>query len=277
MIIGLIILIQSMRKNKIKEQTMNILFFGDICGKSGVDYLMEKINLLKKKYNADMVIANAENVAEGQGLNYENYQNLTLSGVNLMTMGNHTWKHDSLENFIDHSNVIRPVNDESKKVGSGHKIVKYQNKKILVMNALGRVFMNNDSLSSPFTEVDKILHEYRDQYDYSLLDFHAQATSEKIALAHYFDGRIDAVVGTHTHVQTNDDRILPKKTLYISDVGMTGPLDGVIGQDKNIIINNFLNTKNKMKQKNAEGKRQLNGVLLTFGKERKITKIKYSE
>ncbi|KND62588.1 YmdB family metallophosphoesterase, partial [Candidatus Phytoplasma phoenicium] len=175
------------------------------------------------------------------------------------------------------TNIIRPLNLNQYPCGCGYKIIKCNSKKILIMNVMGRVFMNNLHLTCPFRQVKKTLHECRGKYDYSFLDFHAQATSEKMALAHYFDGKIDAIVGTHTHIQTNDNRLLPKKTLYISDVGMTGAADGVIGLDKNIIVNNFLNDK-KMKHRVATtGKKQLNGVCLTLGVEKKITKIKITE
>jgi metallophosphoesterase (TIGR00282 family) len=257
---------------------MNIIFIGDICGTPGVDYLIEKINFLKKKYQTDLIIVNAENVLDGKGLDYDNYQNLILSGVDIITMGNHTWDHEEIKKFIDQTIIIRPFNFEKKYPGKGFKIIKKKNKKILIMNILGRVFMKNEKeLSCPFREVEKILRICKNKYDYSLLDFHAQATSEKMALAYHFDGKIDAILGTHTHIQTNDDRILPRKTMYISDVGMTGSSEGVIGSNKDIIINNFLNNEKKIKQKIAEGKRQLNGVFLTLGKNRKIDKIKFSE
>ncbi|TVY12212.1 TIGR00282 family metallophosphoesterase [Candidatus Phytoplasma pini] len=259
---------------------MNILFIGDVYGASGAEYLMEKINFLKNKYKPDLVVANTENVDNGKGLDFKNYYDLVISGVDLMTMGNHTWGNSFLSSFIDKTDIIRPINLDKKlsSSGSGFKILKRKNQKILIMNALGRVFMNNNNLSCPFKQVEKILNNYHQQYDYSLLDFHAQATSEKLALAHYFDGKIDAIVGTHTHIQTNDDRILPHNTLYISDVGLTGPSEGVIGQDKNIIIHNFLNVNNKIKHKISSGKRQINGVFLNLGnKKRKITKITLKE
>ncbi|MEZ0180269.1 TIGR00282 family metallophosphoesterase ['Camptotheca acuminata' phytoplasma] len=257
---------------------MRILFIGDICGKKGVDYLTEKINFLKKKYKSEFVIVNAENVDNGKGLDYENYQNLILSGVNMITMGNHNIYNKNMNNLVDSDNIVRPLNLKQKGLqGSGYKIIKYKKKKILIMNALGRVFMNEkENLSCPFKKIENILKICSKKYDYSFLDFHAQATSEKIALAHHFDGRIDAIIGTHTHVQTNDDRILPKNTVYISDAGMTGPYDGVIGTDKDIIINNFLNEK-KQKHKLAEGKRQLNGVVVNLGSHKNIEKINFHE
>ncbi|WBL31524.1 TIGR00282 family metallophosphoesterase [Candidatus Phytoplasma sacchari] len=256
---------------------MNILFIGDICGIAGVDYLIEKINFLKKTYKTDIIIVNAENASNGKGLDYKNYQNLILAGVDIITMGNHTWSNKELSKFIDQTNIIRPFNFEKNYPGKGYQIIKKRKKKILIMNILGRIFMENHNLLCPFKEVEKILKICKNKYDYSLLDFHAQATSEKMALAYHFDGKIDAILGTHTHIQTNDERVLPKNTLYISDVGMTGSSEGIIGSDKSIIINNFLNNKKKIKQKIAEGKRQLNGVFLNLGKIKQIIKIKFNE
>ncbi|MDV3166915.1 MAG: TIGR00282 family metallophosphoesterase [Vigna little leaf phytoplasma] len=257
---------------------MNIIFIGDICGKPGVDYLIEKINFLKTNYNVNMIIANTENADRGKGLDFESYQNLYLSGVDVMTMGNHIWHNKNIKNFINQTDIICPLNFKFNNLGYGYKIIKRNSKKILIMNALGRVFMNNQEITCPFKQINKILNSCYNQYDYSFLDFHAEATSEKMALAHYFDGKIDAIVGTHTHIQTNDNKLLPKKTLYISDVGMTGVSDSVIGFDKDIIISNFLNnSNNKMKNKIAMGKRQLNAVFLTLGKVKKITKINISE
>ncbi|MDC9031924.1 TIGR00282 family metallophosphoesterase [Columbia Basin potato purple top phytoplasma] len=258
---------------------MKILFIGDIYGRTGVEYLIEKINFLKEKYQSNIIIANAENVDNGKGLDYNNYKDLIMSGVDIMTMGNHTFHNKSIKNFILSSNIIRPVNllDDKKNIGNGYKIIKHKNKRILIMNALGQVFINKDNLECPFKTIDHVLNICHQKYDYSFLDFHAQATSEKIALAHYFDGRIDAIVGTHTHVQTNDDKILPKKTLYITDVGMIGPYEEVIGKDKDIIINNFINKKNRKKHQIAKGKRQLNGILLTLGKHKQIKKINFNE
>ncbi|WP_349402156.1 putative metallophosphoesterase [Candidatus Phytoplasma solani] len=253
---------------------MKIMFIGDIYGKPGIDYFTEKMVFLKKTYQPNFIIANAENAHNGKGLSYKVYQKLQKIGVNLITMGNHIWKNQQIKDFIDDSDVIRPIND-LQQIGQGYKIVECNNKKILVMNALGRVFLN-PKIYCPFKTIDYVLEKNKSKYDFSFLDFHAEATSEKIALTHYFDGRINAIVGTHTHVQTNDDRLFPHKTLYISDAGMTGAKDGVIGKEKDPIIESFLGNKVFVKP-NATGKRQLNGVLLTLQPEQKIEKINLSE
>ncbi|MBP5835755.1 TIGR00282 family metallophosphoesterase [Candidatus Phytoplasma meliae] len=253
---------------------MKIMFIGDIYGKLGVDYFAEKVDFLKKTYQPNFIIVNAENADNGAGLSYKIYQKLQKLGVNLITMGNHVWKNKQIKNFIDKSNVIRPVND-IQQTGQGYKIVDCVDKKILVMNALGRVFINS-KLYCPFKTIENVLEQNKSKYDFSFLDFHAEATSEKIALTHYFDGRINAIVGTHTHVQTNDERLFPRKTLYISDVGMTGAKDGVIGKKKEPIIQSFLGNK-VLFRPNEQGKRQLNGVVVTLYPEKKIEKINLSE
>lgn len=254
---------------------MRILFIGDIYGEPGLDYLTQNILNLKNTHRPNLIIVNAENASNGRGINKKIYKHLMSLGIHAITMGNHTWKNKNIFEFIEESNIIRPINDHQKE-GKGYKIIHYNNQKLLIINALGRIFLD-DTMENPFQIIDALLEELKGTYDYSLLDFHAEATSEKVALAHHFDGRINAVVGTHTHIQTNDNRRLPKGTCYITDVGMTGSLDGVIGVDKDVIIDRFINGYSKP-NKIALGKRQLNGVIidLTKGKE-KIEKIHLSE
>ncbi|CCV64293.1 conserved hypothetical protein [Alteracholeplasma palmae J233] len=254
---------------------MKILFIGDVYGDPGIDYLTEKLPELKNEYKPNLIIVNAENASNGRGINRKIYKHFMSLGISLLTMGNHTWKNPEIKEIIADSNIIRPINDHEK-LGSGYKIVKYNDKKILVINALGRIFID-ETLESPFTIIDDLLISLKGQYDYSFLDFHAEVTSEKVAIAHHLDGKIDVVVGTHTHVQTNDNRILPQKTLYISDVGMTGALNGVIGVDKDVIIDRFINGYSKP-NKIALGKRQLNGVIITIDSLRRtIEKIHLEE
>ena len=253
---------------------MKIMFIGDIYGNPGISYFAEKVGFLKETYKPNIMFANAENADNGKGLSFKIYKNFQKLGVDLMTMGNHVWKNKQIKNFIDKSNVIRPIND-TQELGQGYKIIDCKDKKILVMNALGRVFIN-PKLHCPFKTIDNVLEQNKTKYDFSFLDFHAEATSEKIALTHYFDGRIDAIVGTHTHVQTNDERLFPHNTLYISDAGMTGAKDGVIGKEKQPIIQSFLG-KRVVSRPNAEGKRQLNGLLVTLKPRKTIEKINLSE
>lgn len=236
---------------------MKILFIGDIYGNPGISVLEEVLPSLKEQYNPNLIIVNGENIANGRGINKKIYKQLMTLGICAVTMGNWVWGNSDLLNFIDDSKIVRPLNFH-KAPGKGYTVINYNGKKVLVINALGRVFMN-PSLENPFFGVEKVLNEV--EHDYSLLDFHAEATSEKVAIGHYLDGKIDAIVGTHTHIQTADERKLPKGTLYITDVGMTGALNGVIGVKKEIVIDRFLYghaTPNEVEI----GTNQLNAVIL---------------
>lgn len=251
---------------------MRILFIGDIYGESGVSYLIENIDYLRRQHQPNLIIVNAENSANGRGITKDVYKRLMAAGVGLITMGNHTFKNDELKTFIKGSRIVRPINDPIQ-LGDGYQVINYNGKKLLVINALGKVFML-DQYESPFKMIMDIIEKV--PHDYSLLDIHAEATSEKVALGHYLDGKIGAIVGTHTHIQTNDNRILPKGTLYISDVGMTGPLNGVIGVTKEIIVERFLNGLSRPNEV-APGLRQLNGVIITFEPKKSIEKIHLEE
>ncbi len=251
---------------------MKILFIGDIYGDPGIDFLLENINTLRLNYQPNLIVANAENAANGRGITKVLYKKLMTAGISLLTMGNHTWRNPELETFIDEAKIIRPINDDSNK-GSGYTIMKYNDKKIIFISALGKAFMNAE-YAPPYFMVKEVLES--NDFDYSFLDFHAEATSEKIAMAHFLDGKLDMMVGTHTHVQTNDNRVMPKGMLYITDVGMTGPLDGVIGVEKDIIIDRFIFEKNRPNEV-AKGLRQLNGVLFTLSPVKKIEKIHIEE
>lgn len=250
---------------------MKILFIGDIYGDSGLSMIEENIDELKKKYRPTVIIVNGENADNGRGINKKIYLKLMSLGITAITMGNWTYSNKELVEFIDKSKVIRPANYVSAP-GDGYKIININGKTLLVINLLGRIFMNAN-FENPFYVAEKIINS--NKADYVFIDIHAEATSEKIALAHYLDGKVDAIVGTHTHVQTNDDRVFPKGTLYISDVGMTGPKDGVIGVDKDIVLTRFL-TAYSIPNKVATGNRQLNGVFLNLDK-KTIEKINIKE
>ena len=251
---------------------MKILFIGDIYGDPGIDYLLENIQLLRQTYQPNLIIANAENAANGRGITKKIYKKLMQAGIALLTMGNHTWKNPDLKTFIEEANIIRPINDGSN-LGSGYKIINYNGVRLLVMNALGKAFMNED-YEQPYMMIKALIDN--EKFDYSLLDFHAETTSEKIAMAYFLEGKVDIVLGTHTHVQTNDDRILPNGTMYISDVGMTGPLDGVIGVKKEIIIDRFIHNNSRPNEVDT-GRRQLNACLFTLSPNKKIEKIHLEE
>lgn len=240
---------------------MKILFIGDIYGEPGFEILKENIDFLKDEYRPNLIVVNAENVANGRGITEDIYKELMKMGIHAITMGNWTWGNNDLYNFIEGSKIIRPANYR-KAPGLGYQTINYNGKKVLIVNLLGRIFMN-PNLSNPFIKMDEILEN--NEADYILVDMHAEATSEKVALGHYLDGRVSAVVGTHTHIQTNDNRVLPKGTLYISDVGMTGPLNGVIGVDKEIVLERFITGFSKGNI-TAKGAMQLNGVIMDLDK-----------
>lgn len=236
---------------------MKILIVGDIYGDPGLKVLDHFLPQIKMDLKPHLLIANAENTTHGRGLSLKHYKELMRLGFHMLTMGNHVWANKELATYIDEANVVRPINFLSAP-GTGYKIVTFNQQRILIMNVLGRTFMNAN-MESPFKVIDQVLNEV--PHDLSILDIHAEATSEKVALAHYFDGRIDLIFGTHTHVQTADERQLPKGSLYITDVGMTGPLNGIIGVSKEIVIDRFLNGYSKSNEV-AEGEMQLNAVLV---------------
>ena len=248
---------------------MNILFIGDLFGNDSVTFLEQNLNKIKQEYKVNLVIANAENVTYGKGLALKHYNRLRKLGISCFTMGNHTFSNSEIFDYIDDSNVIRPANIPGD-IGKGYYIINYNNKKICVINLLGRVYLTQ-SLDCPFKTLDNILENIK--ADFYIVDMHAEATSEKIALAMDFDGKVDAIVGTHTHVQTADERCLPNKTLYITDIGMTGPLNGVIGNSKEDIIKRF-RTGIYQKAFVEKGDFQFNAVLLSIDdKKREIKRI----
>lgn len=237
---------------------MKILFIGDIYGEPGRRTLKEFLPQLKREHQPNIIIVNAENSADnGRGITDKYYKELMSMGVTTITMGNHVWGQSSLKNYIDEAHICRAANFNTAP-GKPYDLINYNGKTLLVMNLLGRTYMEAN-LNNPFLVAKDILETVKP--DYSLIDFHAEATSEKIAFGYYLDGLASVIVGTHTHIQTADERILPRGTIYITDVGMTGPLNGVIGVKQSIVINRFLNgftTPNEV----AEGDRQLNGVII---------------
>jgi len=250
---------------------MNILCIGDIVGKPGRDFINKNLQKLKTEYKVDFVIANGENCAHGVGITRNTYDELVYAGVDVITLGNHTWaKKEVIELLEDKKNIIRPANFPSNNPGWGYTIVEHIGKKIAVVNLCGRVYM--ESYDCPFAKADEILEKIKDNADIIIVDFHAEATSEKLALGWYLDGRVTAVFGTHTHVQTSDERLLPKGTGYITDLGMTGPYNSILGVDKDIIIKKFISMM-PSKFEVAEGSAVFNAVLLELD-ENKLTSIK---
>ena len=214
---------------------MKILAIGDIVGKNGCSFLKSKLPILKKRKNIDLVIANGENSAEGNGITPDSAKFIFSSGVDIITTGNHVFKKREIRSFLDsQSNIIRPANYPSRTTpGKGFCTVRVGDIKVSVINLMGVVYLEN--LRCPFETMDDILKEVSES-TIKIVDFHAEATAEKRALGFYLDGKISAMFGTHTHVQTSDETILPLGTGYITDVGMTGPVDSVLGVKKEIII-----------------------------------------
>lgn len=232
-------------------------------------------NLLPRivsEFKVEFVIANAENAAGGRGLTREVMNELLHAGIDVLTMGNHVWDNKEIFSFIDDQpRLIRPANYPSPCPGQGYHIYRAGfHQRVAVINAAGRVFL--PAVDCPFRTVDTIMGELSD-VDYIIIDFHAEATSEKQAFGYYFDGRATAVLGTHTHIQTADERILPEGTAYITDLGMTGPVESVLGMDRHLVMEKFL-TQRPVRFEVAKGPAQLQGVVLELDDSaRKATKI----
>lgn len=250
---------------------MNILCIGDIVGRPGREFINNRLPKLIGEHKIDFVVANGENSAHGVGITRSTYDELVYAGVDVITLGNHAWAKKEVIEFIeDKQNIIRPANFPANNPGRGYTILEKQGKRIAVINLCGRVYM--DSYNCPFAKADEILEKIKDKADIILVDFHAEATSEKLALGWYLDGRVTAVFGTHTHVQTSDERLLPNGTGYITDVGMTGPYNSILGVDKDIIIKKFI-TMMPNKFEVADGKAVFGAVLLEL-EENKLNSIK---
>ena len=255
---------------------MKILFIGDIVGEPGRRAVAELLPGIKKANGVEFVIGNAENVAGGSGITPSLADELFASGLDVITSGDHVWKRKEIIERIDSdSRILRPANYPAGAPGFGSTVVKSESGvEVGIINLIGRVFMQ--ALECPFRtakeEIDKIKNKAR----IIIVDMHAEATSEKIALGWYLDGQVSAIIGTHTHVQTADEKILPGGTAFLCDAGMTGPLDGVIGRKKEQILARFL-TQMPMKFEMAEGDIQLQGAVIDIdektGKANSIKRI----
>lgn len=220
---------------------INVLFVGDIFGKPGRNLILKHINKIKNYYNIDFIIANGENTAGGAGLTAPIAHSLFEAGINAITLGNHMWDQKGFEQEIDNlPYVCRPANISKKSPGKPVLMIEHNGYRYAIFTVLGRIFMNKPC-DCPFEAANRILEELSNQQYHAIIaEIHAETTSEKMALGRYLDGRVSLVVGTHTHVQTADATILPNETAYITDVGMTGPHDSIIGVSSSIIINQFL-------------------------------------
>lgn len=219
---------------------MKILTIGDIFGRIGRDSVFAVLDRMGD--GVDFVIANAENASHGRGLTKPVYEELKSAGINVFTMGNHVWGCPDIESVMRYNDdVIRPANFEGDIPGCGSTVITAKNGvRVGVINLIGRTYMQGP-IASPFLIADSEIEKLKEKADVILVDFHAEATSEKMALGYYLDGRVSAVFGTHTHIQTADAKVLPKGTGYITDLGMTGPEHSVLGLDKNTIIKRFIN------------------------------------
>lgn len=220
---------------------MNILFIGDIVGSSGRQIIKEQLGKMKAEYKADLCIANAENSASGLGITGAIAKELYSCGIDIITLGNHTWSKSEFAHYIDSdARIARPANGTPAWPGKGYAVCPSPKGNVLVVNLLGRVGM--EPANCPFEKMESMLDELKTRFNtrMTVIDFHAEATSEKQAFARYFDGRVSLVVGTHTHVQTADEQIFERGTGFITDVGMTGPYDSVIGMDAGSSIRRFV-------------------------------------
>ena len=251
---------------------MKILAVGDIVGRTGLQKLKEVLPKVIKEKNIDFVIVNGENAADGMGITEKIFKEILSLNVNVVTMGNHTWGKKEIFNFINDKHIIRPANYSPNNPGKGYEIYECNGKNIAVINLIGRTTMSVLS-ENPFLVVKEIIHEIKDVVDIIIVDFHAEATAEKIALSYYLDGEVTILFGTHTHVQTADEEILEKGTAYITDIGMTGPKKSVIGMDVDVSIKRF-ETSLPEKYKVAEDQGKFNSCMFEIDdKTNKVIRI----
>lgn len=270
--------------NKNQSKELKVLFIGDIVGEIGRTAVKKLLPKIKEKYDIDLTIANGEHLSERVGLEIEYVQEMHAAGIDLFTTGNHVWRKKGFEEHIGKANVpvIRPANFGGNVPGEGYRIIRTKKGNVLVANLIGRENIDakliigeervEAKITSPFDVADKIVSEAKG-YFCSIFDFHAEMTSEKVAMGHYLDGRITAVFGTHTHVPTADVRLLPKGTAYVTDIGMTGPVNSVLGVKSEIIIDRFKTNEPKKFEVAEEGPGVFNGVLLTINEKGQAKKI----
>lgn len=267
-----------------------ILFIGDIVGKPGRKILRQILPIWKEKYNPDVIIVNVENLAHGKGVTLSTLAEIEALGADCMTSGNHIYKKSTFveECFEKYPQLIRPANFSNSLVGHGYYRLAKENgskggnggngaQQYLVINLNGQVFMENQfdgAIDNPFLTIDRVLSSESQKGDIILVDFHAEATSEKMAMGYYLDGRVSAVIGTHTHVATADARVLSSGTAYITDAGMTGTINSVIGVKKENVLRKFLNPEEKfVNELEEEGALQINGVLMEISEDGRVGKI----
>ncbi|MBQ4602013.1 MAG: YmdB family metallophosphoesterase [Clostridia bacterium] len=254
---------------------MKILAIGDVVGPAAIEYMSKKLRNFVSAERVSLTLVNGENASVGNGLTRADAIAILDAGADVITGGNHIWQKKDLRDFLDTSErIIRPANYPSANPGNGYTIADADGYRVLVMNVMGVIY--GDSLADPFETVERILKREEGNYDIATLDIHAETTSEKYALARYFDGRINVIYGTHTHIPTADEQVLPKGTGYITDLGMTGPHDSILGVKSECIIHK-LTTKLPTKFEIAENDLRVNGALFELdastGRVDKVTRI----
>ena len=242
---------------------MKILVIGDVTSPSGIEHLKRNLWKFREKNGIDFCVVNGENASFVTGISGELAEILLRSGADCITGGNHTLRNRKAYSYLDDTNeILRPINFGDEAPGHGYAILDCNGYRMLVINALGRVNMN-PTLDSPFTHIDRLLRMEEGNYDFAILDFHAEATGEKLAVGYAYDGKINIVFGTHTHVQTADGQILPNGTGYISDVGMCGESGGILGMDPEVVV---LRMRSNLPHsfKAASGRCHADGVIFTL-------------
>ncbi|MDK2819985.1 MAG: YmdB family metallophosphoesterase [Mycoplasmataceae bacterium] len=257
-------------------KNLNILFIGDIFGKPGIEKVEQELSNLKKEHAIDFVIAQSENVSGRKGFIEKDYLKLSQIGVNAFTLGNHVWAKKEIESIINNNNIIRPLNIEDHYPGSGSNVFDINGIKLRITSLMGITFnklltpWKEDYANSFFDAIDNVIES--DESDFHLIDFHAETTSEKNVLAAYLDGKVDALIGTHTHVQTNDAKIFENNLAFVSDAGMTGPSNCAIGANfKEVYEKMRFNSFSKFKISNNVT--QFNGVVVKLNKKGSSIKL----
>jgi metallophosphoesterase (TIGR00282 family) len=257
---------------------MKILFIGDIVGKPARLYLKELIPSLRKNLSLDFIIGNGENAAGGSSITPDTAQELFDSGIDVLTTGDHIFKKKESKEALENFDIIRPLNYGALALGRGFLIKEINGTKVGVINLLGRVFMQ--PIDCPFGAVKNVLEEIRKEAKIIIVDIHAEATSEKLALGYFLSGKVSAVLGTHTHIPTADERIIDDFTAYITDVGMTGSFDSILGREKHQIIERFI-TNMPVRFNLAQGDVRMQAVLLEVeentGRALSVKRIEYRQ
>lgn len=250
---------------------MNILFIGDVVGSPGRDMVKQYLPKLKEKFRPHVTIINGENAASGKGITEKIYRGFLEAGAQAVTLGNHTWDNKEIFEFIDDAKyMVRPANFPKNNPGKGILYLRINNYEVAVINLQGRTFL--PPIDDPFEVAEELVNEAKKKTPFIFVDFHGEATSEKQAIGWFLDGKASAVVGTHTHVQTADERILPNGTAYITDVGMTGPYDGIIGVEKDAVLRRFLTGLPVRFEVPKKGRTQLSGVFIQLDEKTGLAK-----